>query len=251
MSDLIRKNSECSNVATMSSLEIAEITVKQHKHVMRDIKKMFEELGLDEPSFGLIYQDSMGRNKRCFNLNKELTLTLVSGYDIGLRHKVITRLAKLESEVAKPSDPMKVLSDPATLRGLLLSYTEKTKAMEARLEDLEPKEQALNRISQSKGSYCITDAAKVLNLKPKMLFDCLSQNKWIYRRFGNTAWTGYQDKIQSGLIEQKVMTIESSDGSDKTIEQARITPKGMVRLAMLLNGDPTPQKPKTQANKTD
>lgn len=37
---------------TMSSLEIAELTGKRHAHVLRDIRGMFDELGI-EPNFGL------------------------------------------------------------------------------------------------------------------------------------------------------------------------------------------------------
>ena len=33
------------NKLTMSSLEIAELTGKEHRNVMADIRKMFEELG--------------------------------------------------------------------------------------------------------------------------------------------------------------------------------------------------------------
>lgn len=51
---------------TMSSLEIAELTGKEHKHVMRDIRSMRQELGEDESKFGSIYLDAYKREKPCF-----------------------------------------------------------------------------------------------------------------------------------------------------------------------------------------
>lgn len=84
----------------MSSREIAELTGKRHDHVMRDFRKMLEALGKDVLSFGAIYKDAYGRDQQEYRLDRELTLTLVSGYDIPLRHRVVTRLAELEQKAA-------------------------------------------------------------------------------------------------------------------------------------------------------
>lgn len=64
---------------TMSSREIAELTGKRHDHVIRDIRKMLSDLELDAPKFGAVEKDAKGEERPVFNLNKELTLTLVSG----------------------------------------------------------------------------------------------------------------------------------------------------------------------------
>lgn len=82
---------------------------------------MLDSLQKDGPILGHEeIQDVRGYTVE-FRLDHELTLTLVSGYDIPLRHRVVTRLAELEN--AKPAlDPMQVLNDPAGMRGLLLGY---------------------------------------------------------------------------------------------------------------------------------
>lgn len=131
---------------------------------------------------------------------------------------------------APASDPMTVLSDPAAMRGLLLTYTEKVIALEDKVGELEPKAEALDRIATADGSLCFTDAAKTLQIRLKDLMAWLSSHKWIYQRPG-TSWIGYQDKIQAGYIEHKTNTVERSDGTEKVVTQARITPKGLAKLS--------------------
>ncbi|CAK7192256.1 hypothetical protein COMNV_00447 [Commensalibacter sp. Nvir] len=102
-------------------------------------------------------------------------------------------------------------------------------------KELKPKAEALERIAVSDGSMCITNAAKDLQIRPKELFNYLIQNGWIYRRNGNATWLAYQKKIQQGLLEHKVTEISCDDGSQKIIEQAKVTRKGLAKLAELLN----------------
>ncbi len=125
---------------------------------------------------------------------------------------------------------MKALNDPATMRGLLLSYSEKVLELEHQNAELAPKAEALDRIAQASGSLCVTDAAKALQLPPRKLFSWLSEHRWIYRRHG-TGWLGYQDKVQAGYLEHKVTTVDTAYGDQRITEQVRITPKGMARLA--------------------
>ena len=132
-------------------------------------------------------------------------------------------------------DPIAVLNDPAAMRGLLLTYSEKVLALEEKVEEAKPVIAAFERIAMADGSMNITEAAKALQIQPKKLFNLLSQEQWIYKRAGGQAWLGYQAKIQQGLVEHKVTTVERTDGSAKTVEQVRITPKGLTKLARQLS----------------
>ena len=128
------------------------------------------------------------------------------------------------------TDPMAILADPVAMRGLLLTYTEKVIALEEKVAEQVTKVKALDRIATADGSLCFTDAAKTLQIRLKDLIAWLSSHKWIYQRPG-TSWIAYQDKIQSGYIEHKTNTVERSDGTEKVVTQARITPKGLAKLA--------------------
>lgn len=88
---------------TMSSREIAELTGKQHKHVLTDIREMLETLGIDSAGFSAQYKDSSGKANKCFNLPKRETLILVSGYNVQMRAKIIDRWQELEAQAAAPA----------------------------------------------------------------------------------------------------------------------------------------------------
>ncbi|TBL49387.1 DNA-binding protein [Obesumbacterium proteus] len=129
---------------------------------------------------------------------------------------------------------MAALNDAEFLRGTLLSYSEKVIALEHKVEEMQPDVEALERIAKADGSMCITNAAKHLQVQPKFLFKMMSGSHWIYRRAGGKAWLAYQDRIQSGVLEHKVTTIERSDGSKKVVEQVLVTAKGLAKLSKML-----------------
>ncbi|ENA7034913.1 Rha family transcriptional regulator [Escherichia coli] len=105
---------------TMSTLQIAELTGKNHKDVMRDFRNMVDSLekgsklvGGDGRNFAPIgfykettYKDSLNRNKPMYELDEDLCNTLVMGYDAPLRFKIAKewRLMK-EGKANVPVNP--------------------------------------------------------------------------------------------------------------------------------------------------
>ena len=66
---------------TMSSLEIGDLTGKQHGHVMRDIRSMLESLGISAQStFGARKKDASGRPVPYYNLPRRKVEILLTGY---------------------------------------------------------------------------------------------------------------------------------------------------------------------------
>ena len=81
----------CADQVTMSSREIADLTGKLHHHVIRDIRTMLEELGEVETKFGGYYTASNGKQNPEYHLPKDLTITLVSGYNVQMRYAITKR----------------------------------------------------------------------------------------------------------------------------------------------------------------
>lgn len=235
MNDLVRIEEKL----TMSSIEIAELTGKQHKNVLTDIRLMLVNLGFRSADFSADVLDSYGRKQPSFNLPKRETYILVSGYDVNMRARIVDRWQELEK--GQQEDVSAILSDPIRLRVLLLDHVEQNIALKNKVAEQAPKVEALHRIATgSMGSMCITDSAKHIQVQPAVLFRWLAEHRWIYRRVGSSHWIGYQDKIHDGLVEHKVTTIEAKDEWSKAqvFEQVRITAKGLAKLAVVFSGQP-------------
>lgn len=217
---------------TMSSREIAELTGKRHPDVRRDIRNMLEALQKDVSSFAHTYKDSAGRDQEEYRLDRELTLTLVSGYDIPLRHRVVMRVAELEQQAALARFNVPA-TYPEAMR-LAADLAEQKAHVEARLALAAPKAEALDRIADADGTMNPTVAAKALQVQPKRLFDFLREHHWIYRRPGGSGNVAYQDKIQAGYLTHKVTTVQREDGTEKVVEQVLVTGKGLAKLSQAL-----------------
>lgn len=214
---------------TMSSREIADLCEKNHADVLRDIRVMLEQLGEVASKFAGNYVAANGKTNPCFNLPKDLTLTLVAGYNVVLRKRIIDRWLELEGQ-GVPA----MLTGPQLMAAALIEADATMKAQAAQIEAMQEDVDALDRIAKADGSLCITDAAKALQMRPKELFGWLRENGWIYRRPGSGHDLGYQSKTAAGLLEHKVTTVLRADGSEKVTEQVRVTTRGLEKLAKLV-----------------
>lgn len=209
---------------SMSSREIADLCEKNHADVLRDIRVMLDQLGEVASRFAGNYLAANGKQNPCFHLPKDLTLTLVSGYNVRLRKRIIDRWMELEASAP-------ALSGPQLMAAALVEADATLKRQAQQIATMKADVQAHARLTKADGSLNITEAAKTLGMRPKTLFDWLSQNGWIYKRPYGRAWLGYQAKCNQGLLEHKTTTISTQSGVDKISEQVRITPKGLSRLA--------------------
>jgi len=228
------------NIAvTMSSREIAELTGKEHKHVRRDIEKMLTDLQEDGSKFGRIYRDAYGREQNEYALPKNLTMNLITGYRADLRLKVIDRLMELETATPQITVP-KTMTEALRLAAELSEKNDillNTVAIRQReLAEAAPKAAALDRISTADGSYGLTEAAKILQVKPKALIAFMATSQWIYRRNNAKNWLAYQAKIDPGYLWHKIATYTDPNGEEKTRDTVKVLPKGLAKLAQIVPG---------------
>src|SRR5438105_2726944 len=139
-----------SNTVTMSSREIAELTGKQHKDVIRDVRAMRKALESDGADLRHLHEIKDGRGYTAeFRLDRLLTETLLTGYSIPLRYRVVTRLSELENVSRQVVTVPQTL--PEALR-LAADQAEQNLQLQAVIQKQAPKVEALNRLANTHGS---------------------------------------------------------------------------------------------------
>lgn len=149
-------------VKTMSSREIAELTGKVHKNVLRDIERMATELGISERLKFELFEEinnlGLPVQRKVYKLNKEETLILISGYSIKMRAAIIRRWQELEAQVRNPALPD--FANPAeAARAWAAEYEQKLIAQE-KLSLAAPKAEVYDRIVNRNNLYNATQVAQ-------------------------------------------------------------------------------------------
>lgn len=250
----------------MSSREIANLTEKQHAHICRDIRRMLEDLGDDATNPNLdplnfkeqTYKDAKGEMRKEYLLNFELTMTLVAGYNVVLRNRIIKRWQELEKAAAKPSEPdlrdfcIKEFGVPKNYAEALTAMAEletQRQALEDKVsqqhqilieQDLQIKKSqksvdALEAISASDEDLKFRQVSKILGVKEPELRAWLIANRWTQLINGKQT-TRYESEKQ-GLTKLKYFYKAGKKGVYTTHSTLFFTPKGVVALAKELQNN--------------
>lgn len=218
------------NQKTMSSREIAELCEKEHFHVKRDCEVVFRGLNLDASKFGCTYLDSMNREQTEYLLDEELTMTLITGYSILLRNRVIKRWKELEDKASKPVELSRM-----DLIQLALAAEQENQALKNHVAVLEPKAQVMDVIADTVNTYSIRDSAKTIGIQESKLIDFMLKKRWVFRENSrHRRLCAYAQRVEQKVMVNKVSQVIACVEGDKVYTQARITAFGLTRLTALV-----------------
>lgn len=208
---------------TMSSREIAELTGKEHKNVIRDIRAMLDSL--QEDGSDLSHQFREEKDARgytsMFHIDRELTDTLLTGYSIPLRRKVIARWHELEAKQARPAE----LSRMDILKLAMEAEQARIEA-EEKLAMAAPKVEFVERFVQSSsGSKGFREVCKLLKANEAEFRAFVMDRRIMYRLGGKL--TAYQCHIDAGRFEVRAGVTESEHAYTTT----KFTAKGVSWIA--------------------
>lgn len=209
---------------SMSSREVAELTGKRHFDVVRDIERMYDQLGEDVMGCAQNFvHPQNGQEYREYMLDREHVECLLAGYSAVLRMKVIRRLRELEAQ-QQPQVPQ---SFPEALR-LAAELAEEKQKLESELAIAAPKVEFVDRYVEATGSLTFRQVCKLLKAKETDFRLFLFDNHIMYRLSG--AFTPYQQHIDAGRFEVKTGT---NQFNNHAFSQSRFTAKGVKWIAGL------------------
>ena len=210
---LLTITKENASILTMSSREIAEITHKEHKNVLRVIRDLIEQnlVAQIEP----LKFEYRNQWFDYYELNKRDTFVVVARLSPEFTAAVVDRWQALENQ-QKPT----ALIPQSFSKALMLAAQ-----LQAEKERNAPKVAFVDHYVEVGKSKSFRETAKILKMPERALVNRLVEDKYLYRQSG--VLLPYQSAHTKDLFTVKTGTAEH--GHNYT--QTRVTSKGIEFIA--------------------
>lgn len=220
-----------SEVQTMSSREIAELTGKAHKNVLRDIDAIGSNLS--QSSKSVTYKGYNNQTQREWLLTKRDSLLVVSGYSVELRARIIDRWQELEEQIRKPALPD--FTDPvAAARAWADEVEQKLLAQQREKEALEYVDRQARYIdnleNQLRDGLTLPEFAKRLNgVNVQRVSEWAVAKGWV-RRHGKLFVTSSQGRSGGYVYDKDGTYINPKTGEEMYTSKVQLTNAGARKM---------------------
>ena len=228
---------------TMTSLEIAEITGKAHKDIMRAIRNMepaWEKV--QGRKFALMQEEVETNNgghkmRPYYSLSKTECLYIATKFNDEARAKLVLRWEELEKKVQYqvPRTFAEALMLAAKQQErieqqqlALESRNEEIVQLSTTITEMQPKVSYVDTILSSKETVTTTQIAQDYGLSAKA-FNILLRNFGIQHKVGGQ-WILYAKYISNGYVQSETVSITHRDGSAGSVMHTKWTQKGRLFL---------------------
>ena len=209
---------------TMSSREIAQLTDKEHKNVLRVIRDLISAGILDAQIEPLKFE-YRGQQFDYYELNKRDSLVLVARLSPEFTAAVVDRWQELESANYETFVVPKSLPDALRLAADL---AEEKMQLENQLAIAAPKAQFVDSYVNASGSLGFRETCKLLHIKENAFRQFLLESEIMYLLAGKL--TPYAQHIDAGRFTVKT---GENQNNGHAFTQNKFTPKGIQWIAGL------------------
>lgn len=197
---------EIARKEAMTSLEIAEVTGRNHKDVMRSIREMEEAwVKVNGRKFALVeYKDAKGEMRPCYSLGKTECLYIATKFNDEARAKLVLRWEELENQTRKNDIIMPNFSNPAEAARAWADQYEQRLKLEAKAREDAPKVEFFESVAESKDAVEMKAVSSTLNyvaVGRNKLFAILREQKVL--QSNNIPYQKYIDAGYFRTIETK------------------------------------------------
>lgn len=206
-------------VKTMSSREIAELTGKQHKHVLEDIRRILAEVGISSAGFSAVYKDQQHIDRPCFNLPRRECDLVIAGYSAKYRLAIIDRWQELEAQQAKA-----LPQTFAQALRLAAEQQEQIEQLQLKAAQDAPKVEFAMAVRRMEGACHVGDFGKAIGIGRNKLFKRMREDGILMA--SNMPYQQYIDAEYFVVIEQTPYT--DSKGKSHPAFTTFVTGKGQV-----------------------
>lgn len=234
------------NEERMTSLQIAEVTGRQHKEVMRSIRQMEPAwVKIAQRSFALgSYQDRNGQSRPCYSLTKEECLYIATKFNDEARAKLIRRWKELE-EAHRPAVPQNYLEalkamvkieeqkqqlaiESQKQKEQIVNISRENVELGNRITEMLPKVSYYDQILESKSTMTVTQIAQDYGMSAVKLNRILAELK--IQRKVQGQWILYNNYVPCGYVHSKAVDIVRADGRRDVKYNTEWTVKGRLFL---------------------
>lgn len=225
---------------TMSSLEIARLTGKDHAHIMRDIRNMepaWEKIS--QSKFGLAsYSDAQGKQRPCYELTKTECLYVATKFNDEARAKLVIRWEELERKERANMIALPDFTDPAEAaiawakqyndKKVLMLENKQLEEENIQLvlenQELKNDKNYLDLIMRSKALLTISQIAQDYGMSGKALNKKLSELGIQYSINGQ--WILYAKYKDCGYVSSRSIDIVRANGMPDVVLHTEWTQAG-------------------------
>lgn len=229
---------------TMTSIEISEVTGRNHKDVLKAIRNM-------EPAWEKIsgrkftlasYKDAQGKERPCYNLGKKECLYIATKFNDEARAKLVIRWEELEVRERANMTTLPDFSNPAVAARAWASEYEQRMieskradaaeqqvfALSQEIVAMQPKVSYYDTILNNKSTVLTTQIALDYGMSAKAFNQKLFALR-IQHKVGDQ-WILYAPYLSQGYMHSKPVEITRRDGRKEIKYNSEWTQKGRLFL---------------------
>lgn len=224
--------------AVTSSLKVAEVFGKEHRHVMDSIRNLTAENSAVKKMFSESkYFNSRNQEWPMYYMNRDGFTLLAMGFTgrkaMSFKVKYIDAFNRMEAELKRRHQDSYMIEDPVERAKKWIEEETIREKQAQQIEEMKPKALFADSVTASDSTILVGELAKVLkgngiNIGQNRLFAWMRENGYLINRKGSDWNMPTQKAMELGLFKVKETVINHSDGSISVSKTVKVTGKGQL-----------------------